>query len=257
MKHSKQGAWLSLSHILEEDFRDPDAINRLRQLVQDRRQKIRLNPPLHGRWLILFDENDNHRQNIWSLFARDFVRIDDRDFFRSGDGTKLNDYFGFDTPIFSAADGTVAKVIDEHYDMPIGIARRDANFVIIEHEHGEFTVYGHIKRNSAEVAEGEKVRCGQLIARIGNSGMSAFPHLHFTLSIPSETADDDGMRHLISVPFKLSDFKFVGTISKNPSFRTAVPSSALSISGKLHTDTNICQPNEGWVIEFKPAKDPS
>jgi len=42
--------------------------------------------------------------------------------------------------------------------------------------------YGHIRKGSAAVKAGQRVRKGDLLARVGNSGASAMPHLHFSFT---------------------------------------------------------------------------
>jgi len=53
--------------------------------------------------------------------------------------------------------------------------------IIIRHEHGITTMYGHASKLLLE--EGEKVRKGDTIARVGNSGTSTGPHLHFRIEL--------------------------------------------------------------------------
>jgi len=51
--------------------------------------------------------------------------------------------------------------------------------VILQHEAGYYTIYGHLK--SAGVKQGQFVEKGQKIALTGNTGISSGPHLHFEL----------------------------------------------------------------------------
>jgi murein DD-endopeptidase MepM/ murein hydrolase activator NlpD len=53
------------------------------------------------------------------------------------------------------------------------------NVVILEHDGGFYTLYGHLK--SALVTKGQYVEKGQRIALSGNTGISSGPHLHFEL----------------------------------------------------------------------------
>ena len=76
------------------------------------------------------------------------------------------------TPIHAAADGTVI------------IARSNGawnggygNYVVITHENGTQTLYGHMTR--AIVSSGQSVSSGQVIGYVGSTGESTGPHLHF------------------------------------------------------------------------------
>ena len=72
------------------------------------------------------------------------------------------------TPVRAAADGTVL-----YSDRLRGYG----NLIIVDHGHGYATVYAHNARNG--VAAGQRVRAGQVIATVGQSGRASSPHLHF------------------------------------------------------------------------------
>jgi hypothetical protein len=55
------------------------------------------------------------------------------------------------------------------------------NYVVIDHFNGEFSVYCHLQEGSIRVRTGDKARKGMVIARVGNTGNSSAPHLHFQL----------------------------------------------------------------------------
>lgn len=55
----------------------------------------------------------------------------------------------------------------------------DGNYIIIRHEDGSEAHYWHFKKDGVLVQEGDTVATGQPIGFSGNTGYSAFPHLHF------------------------------------------------------------------------------
>lgn len=55
------------------------------------------------------------------------------------------------------------------------------NYVIIDHENGEFSFYAHMSENTIPVKVGDRVKQGQAIGKVGNTGNSTEPHLHFQL----------------------------------------------------------------------------
>ena len=55
------------------------------------------------------------------------------------------------------------------------------NYVIIQHEDGNYTLYAHLKENTISVRAGQKVEQGQIIGKIGDSGNCISKHLHFEL----------------------------------------------------------------------------
>lgn len=63
------------------------------------------------------------------------------------------------------------------------------NYVKIQHSDGTYTVYGHLAKDSVTVFAGETVQQGQVIAKMGNSGSSTGPHLHFEVRVGANTTD--------------------------------------------------------------------
>jgi murein DD-endopeptidase MepM/ murein hydrolase activator NlpD len=67
--------------------------------------------------------------------------------------------------------------------------RMDANFVAVLQDDGLIAYYFHLKRDSVVVSVGSRVECGQLLGKVGSSGISSAPHLHFELrSIPLDSS---------------------------------------------------------------------
>jgi len=57
------------------------------------------------------------------------------------------------------------------------------NYIIISHGDGNYTLYAHLHEDTITVAVGESVNQGELIAKMGSSGRSTGPHLHFEIRI--------------------------------------------------------------------------
>ena len=83
------------------------------------------------------------------------------------------------TDIFASADGTVVKVVES----TIG----DGNHVVIRHANGYYTLYGHCSELIA--VEGTEVKQGDVIAKVGSTGNSTGPHLHFELIFGYESEE--------------------------------------------------------------------
>ena len=73
----------------------------------------------------------------------------------------------------------------------------DGNYVIIRHDDGTYANYWHLSYNGALVKAGDTVQQGQIIGRSGNTGYSAFPHLHFEV-----TTQNTAGRNQIPTRFK-------------------------------------------------------
>ncbi len=73
-------------------------------------------------------------------------------------------------PIYAAADGTVTFA---------GPASGFGRLVKVRHADGVETWYGHMSKILVEV--GQRVKAGDLIAKVGREGRSTGPHLHFEI----------------------------------------------------------------------------
>lgn len=117
-----------------------------------------------------------------------------------GDWTKPKYYNIFGAKVYAPGEGTVIDVQDGSVDHPFAFresrlqsAMADemkrltprhgvfGNFVIIDHGDQEFSLMSHLKSHSIRAKRGQKIRRGDWIANVGNSGASSSPHLHFQL----------------------------------------------------------------------------
>jgi murein DD-endopeptidase MepM/ murein hydrolase activator NlpD len=74
----------------------------------------------------------------------------------------------FGDPVVATADGVVKKT---------GWQGSYGKTVVIQHEDGFETIYGHLSKISVE--EGQKVKVGEMIGKAGNTGRSTGTHLHY------------------------------------------------------------------------------
>jgi murein DD-endopeptidase MepM/ murein hydrolase activator NlpD len=88
--------------------------------------------------------------------------------------------------VLAAADGQVLRMRDGVPDVSVRVGGRErvqgaecGNAVVIAHAGGLETQYCHMAQGSVAVRPGETVATGQPIGRIGLSGETEYPHLHF------------------------------------------------------------------------------
>jgi hypothetical protein len=100
-------------------------------------------------------------------------------------GTRNEDHAIWDAPVVSPASGVVVRADDgvPDHDKPHVEWRDDAhpfgNVVVLKLDGAErWLVLGHLRRGSVVVKRGERVRAGDPIGHVGNSGNSSEPHLH-------------------------------------------------------------------------------
>jgi hypothetical protein len=171
--------------------------------------------PLRGEWIAPNTPGEkvpSHGTDmLGQRYAYDFVGIDSQSksvrFYQPGPlhyfifGARLQDCYGWGRPIFSASAGIVVQAKDGwpernpvHPGRDLAILLKNAwtfdaqqedafqqlagNYIIIETGEG-YAVYAHAQTGSIGVSPGDKVEAGQQLARVGHSGNSTAPHLHF------------------------------------------------------------------------------
>jgi murein DD-endopeptidase MepM/ murein hydrolase activator NlpD len=83
------------------------------------------------------------------------------------------------TIICASRAGVVAAVEEDSNIGGLKDKENHWNYVIIQHEDSSTAIYGHLQQNGALVHVGDTITQGQEIGLSGNTGYSAFPHLHF------------------------------------------------------------------------------
>lgn len=91
------------------------------------------------------------------------------------------------TTITAARDGVVIRTeknknkggLNKRY-------RKDANYIVVRHDDGTQAGYWHLQKGGVLVNVGDTVKQGQPIGLSGNTGLTAFPHLHFFVWLGNE-----------------------------------------------------------------------
>ena len=84
------------------------------------------------------------------------------------------------TPILASGTGVIEEV---------GPKGQYGNYIRIRHANGYQTAYAHMSRFAQGVREGVKVRQGQVIGFVGNTGFSTGPHLHYEVLVNNRFVD--------------------------------------------------------------------
>ncbi|MEE9295351.1 MAG: M23 family metallopeptidase, partial [Phycisphaerae bacterium] len=188
--------------------------------------------PLRGRWYVSSSSSirSHHRARPAHEFALDLMKIGEGGRSFRTDGSSPEDYYAFGKDVLAIADGTVIAAEKEiaETEMPkTGEARGDfarrvlgamweqdptgriagGNYVVIEHQGAEYSVYVHMRHNSVTVVPGDKVKQGQVIGQVGISGDGFEPHLHFSVT---NTPD---MNYGHGLPITFTNVKPVGLSS--------------------------------------------
>jgi hypothetical protein len=135
-------------------------------------------------------------------FAIDYVQIGPNNTCCNGPITALTSWWGYNTPVLAAAPGVVVTVEDGRPDQqPVGTVSLPpgedgpGNRVVEDIGSGRYVGYAHLKPGSipAWVRPGTRLRPGDLIGRVGNSGNTQAPHLHFQVMDAPSFFDATGL----------------------------------------------------------------
>ncbi|MGR6964977.1 M23 family metallopeptidase [Geodermatophilus sp. URMC 61] len=166
---------------------------------------------------------DGQRVVTPETFAIDWVKEQGRSLCQA-DCTTNEQYFAYGAEVLSAIDGEVVAVRDgqpEETPMldPIHVLHPEdfgGNSVAVRTASGVYAYYAHLQPGSIQVRVGDRVRTGQPLGALGNSGNSTQPHLHFELM--------DGLDPLTanSLPFVIDRYTLAGTVDEANSTATSL-----------------------------------
>jgi hypothetical protein len=174
-----------------------------------------LGPPLGGKGYVAADgccDSIRHVRALLSLdgkfhlaqrFAIDWEQIDENNTIVVGDTKVPANYHIYGKPILAVADGTVVGTRNDLQDQVPGalpanlpIDEADGNFVALDIRSGLFVNYAHMRPGSVTVKLGDKVRRGDQIGEVGNTGNSQAPHLHLHVMDSASPLASDGLPYV-------------------------------------------------------------
>jgi murein DD-endopeptidase len=184
-------------------------------------------PPVKGdRWWAANGTSnfDRHHRNaimeffykpmIGQRFATDWLQFAPDGRLYTGDGKHCSDYYCYGAELLAVAVGTVIEARD---GIPEGIPPKNyapttfqnvfGNSVVLDIGEGRYAAYVHIIPGSVTVKIGDSVTQGQVLGRLGNSGNSTGPHLHFHLCNGRDGIASEGL------PFSFASYDLLGSMS--------------------------------------------
>jgi len=188
-----------------------------------------LHPPVGGSgWVAAFGlSSPNHRRSLstvdgrtWisSRFAIDWVRLGPDGRLFHGEPAVNANFYGYGAEVLAVGDGRIVgrkegvpdnAGLNQKRATPMTLKTIPGNALTLDLGHGRYAVYVHLQPGSLRVQIGDKVRAGDVLARLGNSGNSDAPHLHFQLV--------DRPVHIAAegIPYTLEAFTQIGVVA-NP-----------------------------------------
>ncbi|MFF5257753.1 M23 family metallopeptidase [Actinomadura viridis] len=186
-------------------------------LGRSEREPVVLRSPVHGRWMPVnspADKVPSHgTHELGQTYAIDLVHVPDpavkwTALRRRPIAARPETFPAFGRPVMAPADGVVVRVGGRQRDhwsrnswpalvylmiegmlfrQPLSFLTLSAgrfvlgNHVVLDLGDGVYAVFAHLRRGSPRVAKGQRVRAGDVLGEVGNSGNSSEPHLHFHL----------------------------------------------------------------------------
>lgn len=197
----------------------------------ERRRLLTLGPPLRGGpWVAVYEPGllRGHRRVIYAVGGRatipgrhaiDWMRPGAAD----GTGSEPGVGDGAGAEVLAAADGVVASTRDGvpqpvagEDRLAISLADATGNFISIQVGAGLYVFYEHLMPGLL-VKAGERVKRGQVIARVGSTGQANRPHLHFHL------ADADSPLGAEGLPYVLEGGTVIGAYESIGAFDAGTP----------------------------------
>lgn len=200
---------------------------RLRRVLPTRvieKPPVRLGSPLRGAGYL--DQNgccdaSPHTRALQTIgtssynsqrFAIDWVKLDRRGRFYRGDFTRNRSHLIFGQPVIAVAGARVVETLDklpentpgDPPDYDVDPSTNLGNHVILDLGGGRYCLYAHLKTGSVRVHVGERVRRGQVLGRVGNTGNSTAPHLHFHVMDAPQALASNGL------PYVFRHFRLTG-----------------------------------------------
>lgn len=195
---------------------------------------IAVEPPLRGpRWVVANGccnpinahrgaaLNINGTTHVAQRYAIDFVQLNSADTLFTGPIDQLAGYGYFGAPIRSVSGGRVVRVRDGEPEqvpgaLPVGqtVNTADGNYVVIRIDGGHYAFYAHMQPGSLRVKVGDRVRAGQVLGLLGNTGNTDGPHLHFHIMDGPSPLQSNG------VPFVFTRFRNRGWMVNGADLQT-------------------------------------
>jgi hypothetical protein len=213
-----------LTHTIEVqvpgDPRTVQTIQAAQDVLVGRTEPMLVSAPLRGThwWTANGPSNFSRHRRIFVVidgqprlvekYAVDWAILGDNGDTFSGDAKENASYFAYRRDILAVADGDIVSIKNDLPEnvpgeppvVPITVETLGGNYVVQDLGKGRFAFYAHLIPGSIAVKPGDRVRRGEVLGHLGNSGNSTEPHLHFHLM------DGPDPLRSNSVPFHLDEF---------------------------------------------------
>lgn len=167
----------------------------------------------------------NGHAYISQRFAIDWVELNPDGKTYQGDAADNKSYRAYGAEIHAVADGVVTQTKDgipqnvpnKPPVVPITLETIGGNHVIMDIGNGLYAFYAHMQPGSVRVKVGDRVKRGQVLGLLGNSGNSSEPHLHFHICNANSELASEGL------PYAFAEYELQGKGEWKPSESHSAP----------------------------------
>ncbi len=204
------------------------------EITIDRQSVVVIGPPLSGERYISADsccDASRHTRaalpvngRVWvsQRYAVDWEQLDASGRIYAGPREKLESYAIFGKQALAVADARVVSVTDGlpeqtpgQFPTNIPLAEADGNSVTLDLGYQRYAMYAHMQPGSIKVRVGDRVKPGQVIGLVGDSGNSIVPHLHFQVTNGPSSFSSNGL------PYEIRNFEITGRTPGTEAFDDA------------------------------------
>jgi hypothetical protein len=196
----------------------------------------------------------NGRPWLAQRYAVDWEQINEQGRIYRGPREKVESYFIFGKEAIAVADATVSSIVDNvpegtpgSYPTNVDPASADGNAVILDLGQHRYAMYAHLQPGTIKVHQGDKVRAGQVLALVGNTGNSLVPHLHFQLMDQPSSLASNGLPYEI-VNFEITA-KGISTATFDQAEADGTPLPHTLVTPPLHVKKAL--PLDQLIINFR------
>jgi hypothetical protein len=147
--------------------------------------------------------NVDARAYLAQRYAIDWIQFGKNGELATGKGEENRDYASYGAEVLAVGSGRITGIKDgimENKPMslavPITLETVAGNFVTLDLGGGRYAHYAHLQPGSLRVKVGDRVKTGQVLGLLGNSGNSDAPHLHFQITDGPAFAASEGLPYL-------------------------------------------------------------
>jgi hypothetical protein len=185
--------------------------------------------PLRGEWLAPTTPAtkipSHGTDQLGERYAFDFLQVDwernGKPFYRTNlpqylfFGVPLNECYGWGQEVYAPCEGEIIQAEDGYKERPrvywasdLFVALKNAytfnpekddlrsvagNYVIMKYNNHVYAAFAHLQTGSVTVSAGQAVKKGDVLGKVGHSGNSTAPHLHFQLMDSSNLLSAKGI----------------------------------------------------------------